>query len=200
MKKLTVYYSVRGCGDGSAYPDFMESEALAEWDQDHLGWGESCTGSISFVSESPIKTEDVESAENYFVERYLDEPLTLYSDGFIFIKTLLTDKNPVFKDKLINTYPEKVQTQLIKVNKLAVKLNRQFKLNNAEKEAIKEETIKRFPAGMKFTSLFGSTDVVKDPVKFRFDDNGDIYIWGQQEIRYIYDQGWADTHGIVKKK
>lgn len=54
-EKLTLYYSVQNGGDGSAYPQFMESLELAEWDQDHAseGWGESCTGSITLESDPP---------------------------------------------------------------------------------------------------------------------------------------------------
>lgn len=51
-----IWYSVQNCGDGSAYPRFMESKELAELDQDYMdeGWGESCTGCISIESDTPI--------------------------------------------------------------------------------------------------------------------------------------------------
>jgi len=55
-----IYYSVQNCGDGSAYPRLFESMELAELDQDMMdeGWGESCTGSITVESESPIAIVD----------------------------------------------------------------------------------------------------------------------------------------------
>lgn len=74
--KLKVFYSVQNGGDGSAYPTFMESEKLARFDQEHMseGWGESCTGSISFESESPIKClSDIQTKEAYFIENYCDD-------------------------------------------------------------------------------------------------------------------------------
>ena len=56
MYKLELWYSIQNCGDGSAYPEFMESKELAKWDQDNMdeGWGEPCYGSIILESESPI--------------------------------------------------------------------------------------------------------------------------------------------------
>lgn len=59
---LTAYYSVSNGGDGSAYPQFFKTEEQAESHQDNLheGWGESCTGSITFHSDSPITTNDLD--------------------------------------------------------------------------------------------------------------------------------------------
>lgn len=74
--KLTVFYSVQNGGDGSAYPRFMESKKLCEFDQEHMseGWGESCTGSISFESDSPITClDDIVTKESYFIDNYCDE-------------------------------------------------------------------------------------------------------------------------------
>lgn len=74
--KLKVFYSVQNGGDGSAYPRFMESAALAEFDQRHMdeGWGESCTGSLSFESDSPIKClSEIVTKEGYFIDRYCDQ-------------------------------------------------------------------------------------------------------------------------------
>lgn len=31
---MKIYYSVQNMGDGSAYPWFFTTQALAEWDQD----------------------------------------------------------------------------------------------------------------------------------------------------------------------
>jgi hypothetical protein len=59
MTKMTtkIYYSVENCGDGSAYPRWMESEELAELHQKFMdeGWGESCTGWLTIEHDSPIK-------------------------------------------------------------------------------------------------------------------------------------------------
>ena len=63
-----IWYSVENGGDGSAYPRFMESEALAELDQKHMteGWGESCVGSIRIEPDGPIKIlKDVKTAQQY---------------------------------------------------------------------------------------------------------------------------------------
>lgn len=53
-KKL--YYSIQNGGDGSAYPYWMESEELAEWDQRNMdeGWGEPCYGFVEVESDSEI--------------------------------------------------------------------------------------------------------------------------------------------------
>lgn len=81
--KFNLWYSVENCGDGSAYPKFMESEALCEIDQKYMdeGWGEDCTGCLVVESDTPIKVaglitvDDViqeitnELAEDYNSER-----------------------------------------------------------------------------------------------------------------------------------
>lgn len=75
MKKFKVFYSVQNGGDGSAYPTLMESEQLVNFDQDHMseGWGEPCTGSFEFESESPIKClSEVKTKEGYFIDRYIE--------------------------------------------------------------------------------------------------------------------------------
>lgn len=51
-----MYYSIRDCGDGSAYPVFFETREAAEVDQESqviltgMGWGDDCSGK---VDESP---------------------------------------------------------------------------------------------------------------------------------------------------
>lgn len=65
---LTLYQTIRSGGDGSANATLMESQELADWDQDHLdeGWGESCTESISLESDSPIIVlDEIVSKESY---------------------------------------------------------------------------------------------------------------------------------------
>lgn len=74
MENLEIYYSVQNGGDGSAYPRLMESLELAEWDQTHMieGWGESCTGSFNFTSDSLINCIDkIQTKESYFLDTFL---------------------------------------------------------------------------------------------------------------------------------
>ena len=58
--KTKIWYSVENCGDGSAYPKFMESEVLAELDQDHMdeGWGETCIGCITIEHDGNITIKE----------------------------------------------------------------------------------------------------------------------------------------------
>ncbi len=57
-----LWYSVHNGGDGSAYPILLESEALAELDQEHHnkddGWAEDCSGCFTVKSDSPISIMD----------------------------------------------------------------------------------------------------------------------------------------------
>jgi hypothetical protein len=67
---LEIHYSIRNGGDGSASPEFMESAELASWDQGHMdeGWGEDCSGSIEFESDSPIICkEKITTKESYLI-------------------------------------------------------------------------------------------------------------------------------------
>ncbi len=75
MKKLRIYYSVQNCGDGSAYPEFMDSRKLAEWDQKIIckygdRWGG--LGELDIVSESPITIEKVRSTIGYYLWKSID--------------------------------------------------------------------------------------------------------------------------------
>jgi len=141
MHTLTVYYSVQNGGDGSAYPQWMESKELIEWDQDHLdeGWAEPCTGSITFESESPISVkENIQTAVGYLLEHtdaygewedageFLEE---FFPDGFpkLTIKPLENERRYGFYvgDKLVwkkFAYPEEVPTEEI-AKKLEEKYN-----------------------------------------------------------------------------
>ena len=74
MKK-TFYYSVKDCGDGSAYPIFFEDEACANIHQelgeiDDGGWGESCVSSITVeVSvDCDVKLIEAKSKEKFISE------------------------------------------------------------------------------------------------------------------------------------
>lgn len=75
MEKV-IWYSVQNCGDGSAYPIWMESEELCELDQRWAAesWGEPCLGSITIESESEIHfREEIKTAE--MVKEELEEEL-----------------------------------------------------------------------------------------------------------------------------
>lgn len=65
-----IWYSVENCGDGSAYPKFMESEALCEIDQQYMaeGWGESCVGCLVVLSDSPMLVEGIISVDDAIKE------------------------------------------------------------------------------------------------------------------------------------
>lgn len=54
MAKLTIWYSVSNGGDGSAYPNWFETERLTEMDQElmHEGWGETCNGSLTVEGDN----------------------------------------------------------------------------------------------------------------------------------------------------
>lgn len=70
--KLTIYYSVENCGDGSAYPVLFDTKELSEWHQDHDdGWGESCTGTIDVKGDN-LSCDDIQTKEGYYLELLLD--------------------------------------------------------------------------------------------------------------------------------
>jgi hypothetical protein len=76
--ELSIFYSVRNGGDGSAYPTFMESMQLAEWDQNHMyeGWGESCTGELKFKSDSDIVSSfEIVTKESYYLDYLINDSL-----------------------------------------------------------------------------------------------------------------------------
>jgi hypothetical protein len=80
--KTNVWYSVRNGGDGSAYPQFMESRELCEIDQRFMdeGWGEDCSGCVVIESDSPIKVLRVETAESIIAELEGELKEDYYSD------------------------------------------------------------------------------------------------------------------------
>jgi len=82
MYELKLYYSIQNGGDGSAYPQLMESKELCELDQDLMdeGWGETCAGSFTVESESPITIKnEVVTAEMYI--KKIEEQLTYCSSS-----------------------------------------------------------------------------------------------------------------------
>lgn len=73
--KLTMYYSVENCGDGSAYPRWFDTKELAEWHQDHLGedcWGEPCTGEIVAEGDN-LRCPELQTKEGYYLDILFEE-------------------------------------------------------------------------------------------------------------------------------
>ena len=73
LTKITIWYSVAGGGDGSAYPRWFLTELAAEDDQetedeDGGGWGESCTGSVETFEGSDIHKQAVVNESYYMIK------------------------------------------------------------------------------------------------------------------------------------
>ncbi len=136
--KLTIYYSVENCGDGSAYPRWFDTEELAEWHQNHLieGWGESCTGNI-VVEGDNLSCLELQTKEGYYLQLLLEDENDKLDD---FKSTFLPDGLPEFSVKIVDdhyygifvedhlsykqfAYPEK-KTNAKGVKKLAGRLNK----------------------------------------------------------------------------
>ena len=68
--KYKIWYSVQNGGDGSAYPRFMESEALCIIDQKYMdeGWAEDCTGCLVVESDTPIKVKNLTTVDDVIRE------------------------------------------------------------------------------------------------------------------------------------
>jgi len=66
---MKIYYSVKDGGDGSAYPEFFDSDELADWHQEHLdeGWGEPCTGVLEVEGDN-ITCAEARCKEAYYLE------------------------------------------------------------------------------------------------------------------------------------
>lgn len=95
---LTLHYSIQNGGDGSAYPKFMSSAKLAEYDQENMaeGWGESCTGCITLESDSPITANrEITTPESYFAQLIDDE-----GEVEKFIEAFFPQGRPEFKVEL----------------------------------------------------------------------------------------------------
>lgn len=58
--RTKIWYSVSNCGDGSAYPTWVESEELAHLHQEYMleGWGEECVSYIEIEHDGPIRIVD----------------------------------------------------------------------------------------------------------------------------------------------
>jgi len=101
--ELILYYSVKNCGDGSAYPDFFESAELAEWHQEHQweGWGESCTGKI-VVTGSNLFCDKLQTKEGYYIELYFRKNDEDENNEFVkFTKEFFPDGVPEFKVRIL---------------------------------------------------------------------------------------------------
>ena len=142
MKELTIYYSVQNGGDGSAYPSFMESRELAEWDQAHMyeGWGEDCSGSITVKSESEIFCDiNVATKESYYLDKFLDydpdkDELKEFSNkffpgGFPKIKIVIEDE-----DKSNSKYYIVINVNDGKVVQKVYAWNKKLKKNQSSEE------------------------------------------------------------------
>lgn len=75
MAEKTIYYSVKNCGDGSAYPYFFESQELADLDQEFMdeGWGETCSGSLTVTAIGANGTSAIKFSECITAEDVRDE-------------------------------------------------------------------------------------------------------------------------------
>jgi hypothetical protein len=103
---LELHYYIQNCGDGSASVTFCESEQLADFDQDEdNGWGEPCTGSITFESDSPITVkEDIMTHAKYLLELIDAEN----DDKIVkFIEEFYPDGAPGWTVEIDDTYKDK---------------------------------------------------------------------------------------------
>jgi hypothetical protein len=58
--KTKIWYSIQNGGDGSAFPEFFESEELCKIDQEYMdeGWGDPCLGCLTIEHNGPINIID----------------------------------------------------------------------------------------------------------------------------------------------
>lgn len=75
MIPITLYYSVRNHGDGSAYPHWFLTQEGAQADQDlqDEGWGESCTGSLESYERSTTHIEAIDNEKMVTFRQTLTE-------------------------------------------------------------------------------------------------------------------------------
>lgn len=67
MKQITVYYSIRNGGDGSAFLRWFLTGEAARKDQNDMeaGWGETCIGSVETFEQSDIHQEALAGYDEY---------------------------------------------------------------------------------------------------------------------------------------
>jgi len=103
-----VYYSVSNCGDGSAYPQFFESEKCSNFHQYLLneygeGWGEDCVGELEIESDGPVKIKRITTNKSYIDE--LKSELDEYKDGSSIkqeIKDFISEIEASIREEKIN--------------------------------------------------------------------------------------------------
>ena len=100
---MNIYYSVQNGGDGSAYPMFLTTSKLADWDQEHMdeGWGEPCTGKLSVrhggFAEDRIVCPDAMDAVSYWLQRTEDEDYELWDLRQQFLDKFFPNGLPKFE-------------------------------------------------------------------------------------------------------
>jgi hypothetical protein len=116
--RLTIYYSVENCGDGSAYPRFFDTKELAEWHQNHLdeGWGESCTGDVTVEGDN-LRCQKLQTREGYY--------LTLLIEGYHnqneideFVSEFFPDGLPEFTVEIVDPHHYGIFTEGRLVHKI----------------------------------------------------------------------------------
>jgi hypothetical protein len=73
---------IQNGGDGSAYIQYYESEALAEWmeEQDDEGFAESTVGSFTFMSDGNVHiNENIQTVDDLILE-WTDESKESWAD------------------------------------------------------------------------------------------------------------------------
>lgn len=107
--KVIIYYNVGDGGDGSAYPQFYESEELAKWDEEihDPRWGEPSTGEIVLESDSPITHNlDLTTKEAYLINTYLEAYGPDRDEQQEFIEKFFPDGLPKFSVITENVYQQ----------------------------------------------------------------------------------------------
>ncbi len=81
---LVLWYSIHNGGDGSASPQFFESERLTEMDQELMyeGWGETCNGCLVIEGENIKITSPHVTTKAEFIEELKEKQKSKYYDCF----------------------------------------------------------------------------------------------------------------------
>lgn len=118
IERTKVHYVIISGGDGSAYPSFVESKKLAEWIEMHESeQGEGFTeaaGWLSYKSDSPVKFDNVETKESYYLENLVGEWTNLSKESTQnYIDTFFSGTRPTFeirdsvKEAFVSLYGDK---------------------------------------------------------------------------------------------
>ena len=123
-KKITVYYSIKDAGDGSAYMDIMESERLAEFDQEWTreyygeGWAEPCNGEMTINLKDKAEVDSIDdlvTKEKYYYRTFINTHNDFTANNeraksfrqfyYMFIRDFFDNKPPVFEVRnLVDVY------------------------------------------------------------------------------------------------